>query len=91
MSGFNVINSSNKFKEIVDCLDHGRATTREVIVLEKGKTQFEVNFNFSFTYDRSNGIVADKPIITKISKSNGKDATEAEKNMIISYIEQNYK
>lgn len=91
MTGFTIISISNKYKDIVDCLDHGRATTREVIILEKNKVTFEVYFNYSFTYDYSNGINADEPRITKIAKSTGNEPTAAEKGVIEYIIKQNYK
>jgi hypothetical protein len=91
MSELKIISSSNKFKDIIECLDHGRGMTREIIKLEKGKIEIEISFNFGFYYDRSNGILADEPILTKISKSNGKEISESEKTQIKSFIQENYK
>jgi hypothetical protein len=90
MSDFKVINSSELFKSVVKYMDRGSATTPEVIIMEKRGVQFNVTFKFSFTYDWSNGMDADKPELT-IVKSNGKEATKMERITIESYIQKNYK
>lgn len=91
MSGFKVLSASKKFKDIVECLHHGSATTREIIVLSKSNVQFDIHFSYSFTYDHSNGLIADKPVITNIIKSDGNNATEKEISIIEYFIKQNYK
>jgi hypothetical protein len=91
MSGFTVVSSSEIYKFIISCLDKGRATTKETLVLQKKGVEFQVKFNLSFTYDDSNGMDADEPQITSIQKSNGKKETASEVNMIKAIIKQNYK
>lgn len=91
MSGFTVVSSSEIYKFIISCLDKGRATTKETLVLQKKGVEFQVKFNLSFTYDDSNGMYADEPQITSIQKSNGKKETASEVNMIKAIIKQNYK
>ncbi len=90
MSGFKVISSSEIFKLVVKYMDSGRATTPEVIVMEKNGVEFTIKFKFEFTYNDSNGMDAPKPEIT-IVKSNGKAPTTLEKLTIESYIQKNYK
>ncbi len=90
MSAFNVISSSELFKSVVKYMDNGRATTPEVIIMEKNGIEFNVSFNFEFTYDWSNGMDALKPEVT-IVKSNGKAPTSMEKITIENYIQKNYK
>lgn len=91
MSGFNVVSSSEIYKLIISCLDNGRATTKETLILQKKGVEFQVKFNLLFTYDGSNGMNADEPQITSIQKSNGKKETASEVNMIKAIIKQNYK
>jgi len=91
MSGFTVVSSSEIYKFIISCLDKGRATTKETLVLQKNGVEFQVQFNLSFTYDYSNGMDADEPQITSIQKSNEKKETASEINLIKLLIKQNYK
>lgn len=90
MSAFKVISSSEIYKIVLKYLDSGRASTPEVIIMEKNGVEFNISFNFRFTYDWSNGMNASKPEI-KIIKNNGKEPTALERKTIESYIETHYK
>jgi hypothetical protein len=90
MSAFKVISSSELFKSVVKYMDRGAASTPEVIIMEKNNVEFRITFTFAFTYDWSNGMLADKPKLT-IVKSNGKEPTKIEIMTIETYIEKNYK
>jgi hypothetical protein len=89
MSEFKVISSSEIYKTVVKYLDSGRATTPEVVVLEKKGVGYIIKFDFHFTYDWSNGLNADKPNIS-IEKTNGKKVTLVDKRTIESLIEKMY-
>jgi len=88
--GFHVKSSSECFKLIKSCLDEGRATTKEVIIMEKEGVNYEVRFDFHFRYDWSNGLQSD-PIRLTITKDNGEEATSSEETIIRHYIDTHYR
>ena len=90
MDEFQLISASKKFKVIIESLDHGRATTKEIIVMTKSNVQYDIHFDYHFTYDHSNGLMPDKPVLTKIIKSDGNDATEEEILIIKDFINDYY-
>jgi hypothetical protein len=87
---YQLISASKKFKVIIESLDHGTATTKEIVVMTISNVQFEIHFDYHFTYDYSNGLNADKPVLTKIIKSDGNDATEEEIYIIKHFINEYY-
>lgn len=90
MTNFKLIRSTQKYKTVIEFLDHGRVSTPESIVFEKDKIQFEAKFTFAFYYDASNGIVSEKPEII-ITRSDGNNATESEKKWIETFIKTSYR
>ena len=90
MTNFTLLCSTQKYKTIIEFLDHGRVSTPEHIVFEKDKIQFEAKFTFSFSYDTSNGIVSEKPEII-ITKSDGNQVTESEKKWIETFVKTSYR
>ena len=93
MTNFKLIRSTQKYKTIIEFLDHGRVSTPESIVFEKDKIQFEAKFIFAFYYDTSNGIVSEIPESPRviITKSDGNTVTEIEKKWIETFIKSSYR
>ena len=89
MSGYTLISTTEIYKNVIQYLDNGRATTPENIVLQKNGIKFEVEFNYSFTYDWSNGVIADEPEFD-VTKSNGKNVTATELSNIKKIIREIY-
>lgn len=51
-----MISHSVTYKNTINHMDHGRATTPENIKIKHDKKKYNIYFNFSFSYDQSNGI-----------------------------------
>ena len=90
MSEYTLISTTEIYKNVIQYLDNGRATTPENIVLQKNGIKFEVDFNYSFTYDWSNGVIADEPEFD-VTKSDGKDVTDDELSDIEEIIREIYR
>jgi hypothetical protein len=87
MSALNLISASEVFKMVVKYLHNGNATTPEVIIFEKKGVNIEVKFDLCFSYDWSNGIVADE---AKLNISNLNKITAIEKKYIEQFVKENY-
>ena len=88
---FEFITTTNKYKDIISCLNHGRATTKEQICFKQSSITFQVNFNYSFSYDYSNGLHNSNLFEFKFIKSDNTTITDNEKEILIKLVKQHYK
>lgn len=79
-----------KWTEIIESILQGYARTNETAILTKNGVQYNVCFEFTFKYDRSNGMQTEQPRIVSVLKSNHNDTTPAEIDYIRFLIKQQY-
>lgn len=90
-SNWQIVYMTQKWYQIIRCLDEGRCKTTETAIISKNGVEYHIKFNLYFRYDRYNGMDTEDPKITYISKNDIKDVTETEWMHIIQLIKQNYK
>lgn len=88
---FLFITTTNKYKDIIHCLHHGRATTKEQISFKKASINYQVNFDYTFAYDYSNGLYDSIFLGFKFIKSDNTAVSDNDKEILINLVKQYYK
>lgn len=90
-STFDLVSSTNKYKDIIECLHHGRATTKETMIFKKGSSNYQVNFDYTFDYEYSNGLYYSIFNGLQFIKSDNTTISDSEKEILTNLVKQYYK
>lgn len=91
-------NFSQKCFKIAKCLVHGMAQTSEFAILRKNGVLFRAEFDLSFNYNESYGMLVDEPqnkFIFQVSEKDGAieddfNGTEEEEAFVFNLIKQKF-
>lgn len=87
---FQFITTTNKYKDIIACLHHGRATTKEQISFKQSSITFQIYFDYTFAYDYSNGLYDSIFLGFKFIKSDNTAISDNDKEILINLVKQYY-
>lgn len=87
---FQFITTTNKYKDIIACLHHGRATTKEQISFKQSSITFQIYFDYTFAYDYSNGLYDSIFIGFEFIKSDNTAISDNDKEILINLVKQYY-
>lgn len=90
-STFELVSSTNKFKDIIECLHHGRATTKEQVCFRQSSITYQILFDYTFAYEYSNGLYDSIFIGFKFIKSDNTTISDSEKEILTKLVKQYYK
>jgi len=90
-STFQLVFSTNKYKHIIACLHYGRATTKETMIFKKGSSNYQVNFDYTFAPEYSNGLYDSIFLGLRYIKSDNTPVSDDEKEILLKLLKQYYK
>lgn len=90
-STFEFVSSTNKYKDIIQCLHYGRATTKEQVCFRQSSITFQILFDYTFAYEYSNGLYDSIFIGFKFIKSDNTPISDREKEILTNLVKQHYK